>query len=209
YRVQDALGRQLALKLLLGDLSERRLQRFAREGEIAATLRHPGIVRVHGRGRCAQGCYLVYELVQGEDLESAWRRLSRRQLLEVVLEIAHALGHAHAQGVVHRDLKPANVLLDAEGHARVTDFGLALGAGMDRLTRTGALVGTPHYMAPEQISGSRDRYGPPTDVWALGVLLYRALTDRLPFAGGSLLELMAQIADSDPDSPRALSPETT
>ncbi|MEZ6188571.1 MAG: protein kinase [Planctomycetota bacterium] len=207
FRVQDALGRQLALKLLAGRLDDSRLERFAREGELTAALRHPGIVSVHAQGTSPAGRYLVYELVEGEDLERAWRRLSQAQLLQILAEVADAVGHAHARGVVHRDLKPANVLLDARDRARVTDFGLALGAGMERLTRTGAIVGTPFYMAPEQVRGKRERVGPPTDVWALGVLLYRALTGRLPFDGQSLVELMARVAESDPPAPRALAPE--
>ncbi|MEZ6188569.1 MAG: serine/threonine-protein kinase [Planctomycetota bacterium] len=206
YRVTDGVGRQLALKLLRGRMDGARLERFAREGEVAAGLRHSGIVQVHATGVADQGPYLVYELVEGEDLERAWRRLDRDQLLEITLHVAQALGHAHAQGVVHRDVKPANVLLDGRGRARLADFGLAQAVGLERLTQSGAVLGTPHYMAPEQAAGQRTRYGPPTDVWALGVLLYRALTGRLPFSGPDLMTLAARIASVEPPPPRQLDP---
>ncbi|MCA8925770.1 MAG: serine/threonine protein kinase, partial [Planctomycetes bacterium] len=206
YRVEDEFGRQLALKLFTGAAEEERLARFAREGEVTATLRHSGIVGVHGAGVEGTSPYLVYELVEGEDLECAWRRLSRERLLQVVLEVADALGYAHARGVVHRDLKPANVLLDRGGRARVADFGLAQVAGLERLTRSGAAVGTPHYMSPEQATGARERYGPHSDVWALGVVLYRALCGRLPFDAQTLLELMVQIGTASPPPPGTLDP---
>ncbi|MEZ6188574.1 MAG: protein kinase [Planctomycetota bacterium] len=194
YRVVDPVGRELALKSLRGRLEDARLERFAREGEVTAGLKHSGIVQVHATGATELGPYLVYELVEGEDLERAWRRLDRAQLLRALVEVGHAVGHAHAHGVVHRDLKPANVLLDRAGRARVTDFGMAQVQGLERLTRTGALVGTPHYMAPEQVGARREGVSSATDVWALGVMLYRALCGRLPFEGESLVELSARIA---------------
>jgi len=206
FHVEDDVGRQLALKLFTGAAQPERLERFAREAEVAAGLRHSGIVSVHGTGVHQESPFIVYELVEGEDLEHAWRRLTREQLLQAILEIADALGHAHAQGVIHRDLKPANVLLDGTGRARVTDFGMAQAVGMERLTRSGAMVGTPSYMAPEQVTGARERYAPHTDVWALGVLLYRALCGRLPFDGGSLVELVVQITSGRLEAPRRVDP---
>jgi len=207
YRVQDAVGRQLALKLLGRAGNEARDKRFAREGELTAQLNHPGIVRVHGRGVSPYGPYLVYELIEGHDLERCFERLSREQLLDVILQVADALGYAHQHGVIHRDVKPGNVLLDAQGRAFLADFGMAQAAGVERLTRSGAMVGTPHYMSPEQALGQRDDYGPPTDVWALGVLLYRVLGGQAPFAGGSLMQLMAQITSEPPPDLRAEHPD--
>jgi len=203
FRVQDAVGRELALKLLGATQST---QRFEREGEVTATLKHPGIVRVHGQGFHGDRPYLVYELVAGRDLEACFGELSREQLLRITHEVAEALGHAHAQGVVHRDVKPANVLIDASGRARLADFGMAQAAGLERLTRSGALVGTPHYMAPEQAGAVRAAYGPPTDVWALGVLLYRVLTGATPFVGDSMVQLMARIASQPVRDPRKHDP---
>ncbi|MBX3468809.1 MAG: SUMF1/EgtB/PvdO family nonheme iron enzyme [Planctomycetes bacterium] len=197
-------GRRVALKLVVAAggrvdpaRAARTRERFRREGEITASLRHPGIVRVHAAGEAEGVPFLAYELVEGSrTLEDVLGRggepdLARRVAL--VRDVARALGHAHARGVVHRDVKPSNVLIDAEGRVRVADFGLALAQGLERLTATGAAVGTPYYMAPEQVAGQRDAYGPPTDVWALGVLLYQAATGRLPFDGETLTELTGKI----------------
>ncbi|MCA8924137.1 MAG: protein kinase, partial [Planctomycetes bacterium] len=178
---------------------------FLREGEVTAALDHSGIVRVHGQGVHAGRPYLVYELIEGEDLERCFDRLDRDALLRITLEVAEALGYAHAQGVVHRDVKPANVLVDRAGRAHVADFGLAHAVGLERLTLSGVMLGTPRYMAPEQAEGKRERYGPPTDVWALGVLLYRVLTGREPFQGETLMLLVAQVTLEAPDDPRRIS----
>ncbi|MEZ6188567.1 MAG: serine/threonine-protein kinase [Planctomycetota bacterium] len=191
FRVVDPAGRELALKLLTDPGAG---ERFAREGQVAASLQHSGIVGVHGQGVTPQGrAYLVFELVEGEDLEAAFRHLAPLELVRVLREVAGALAHAHTRGVVHRDVKPHNVLVDRQGRARVADFGLAHAAGYERLTRSGVMVGTPHYMAPEQVTGERQRFGPATDVWALGVILYRVLTGRLPFDGANMIELAARI----------------
>ncbi|MBX3470040.1 MAG: serine/threonine protein kinase, partial [Planctomycetes bacterium] len=213
YRAVEAeSGREVALKVLLERPDPTRLARFAREGEVTAALDHPGIVRVHASGVLGGRPFLAYELVPGgETLADALATLDRSTRLRLLRDAAAAVGHAHARGVVHRDLKPSNVLIDrASGdvpRARVADFGMArlTGDSQDRLTRTGAMVGTPHYMAPEQAAGARD-VGPPADVWALGVMLYEALVDRLPFDGETLQELVARLCAADPTPPRALDP---
>ena len=210
YKAWDAgLQREVALKVLDGALTEMRLARFQREGQAAATLKHPNVIRVHGAGVIEQRPYLTYELVEGaQPLDEAWRTQGLEQRLDLLETVIEAVAHAHAQGVVHRDLKPENVLVDAEGRARVTDFGLAFVASeTERLTVTGAMMGSPRTMAPEQISGSHEQRGPATDVWALGVLLYLALTGAWPFEGATLTELMAQIARAQPIPPQRLAPE--
>jgi serine/threonine protein kinase len=197
YRAHDPrLGRDVAIKVVLNDeASPAQLQRFLREGEITASLQHPGILRVHASGVQGGRPYLVYELVEGaQTLSEVLPRVPRQRRLELLRDAAVGLGQAHAQGVVHRDVKPDNLLVDAKGRVRVADFGLASAQGLTRLTRSGAALGTPHYMAPEQIQGLRDEIGPHTDVWALGVVLYEALTDQRPFRGESMLTLSAQIA---------------
>ncbi len=201
-----AVGREVAIKLLLAAADPAQRARFAREGRLVAALDHPGIVRIHSAGELPDGRpYLAFELVEGaRTLADALRELPRLERLRVVVEVARALGHAHARGVVHRDLKPENVLLDAAGHARLADFGVAIAGDQERLTRTGALVGTPLYMAPEQLGHRTGEVGPAVDVWALGVLLYEALTDALPFQGTSLPELVAAIARARPTPPRGL-----
>ncbi|RMG17814.1 MAG: serine/threonine protein kinase, partial [Planctomycetota bacterium] len=210
YRAFDpSLGREVALKVVLSkSVGDRRQARFAREGELTARLRHPGIVAVHSAGVIDGLPYLAYELVPGaRTLEEAWRDLPARARAQLLLPAAEALAFAHEQGVVHRDLKPANLLVDGAGRVKVADFGLATAEGLGRLTQTGALVGTPSYMAPEQFLPDGAGPSPATDVWALGVLLYQALTDRLPFAGESLLELGRQVLSEPPSPPRRHAPE--
>ncbi|MCO5169969.1 MAG: bifunctional serine/threonine-protein kinase/formylglycine-generating enzyme family protein [Planctomycetes bacterium] len=215
---ERSTGRRVALKLVVGPRdagdaarAARARERFRREGEITASLRHPGIVRVHAAGEADGVHFLAYELVEGcrtlEDvLVEGEADLARRVAL--VRDVARALGHAHARGVVHRDVKPSNVLVDAAGRVRVADFGLALAQGLERLTATGAAVGTPFYMAPEQVAGRRDAHGPATDVWALGVLLYLVVAGELPFQAETLTELTSRILSGSYDAPpdRGLGP---
>ncbi len=211
YRALDrAVGREVALKVLEAPLdpeaTAQRRVRFAREGEVAAALSHPGIVRVHTAGELPDGrAFLAYELVEGaRTLSSALPELARAERCRALLEAAQALGHAHARGVIHRDVKPDNLLLDLAGRVRVTDFGVAAARGLARMTGTGVMIGTPLYMAPEQFGGRRDELSPAADVWSLGVVLYEALTGTLPFGGATLAELAAAIARGAPAPPRAL-----
>lgn len=147
------------------------------------------------------------ELVEGaRPLDVAANALPVDARAALVRDACRALGHAHARGVVHRDVKAENLLVDAAGRVRVADFGLALLAGGERLTRSGVVVGTPFTMAPEQLTGDRGAIAPTTDVWALGVVLYQALTGALPFDGDSLPELCAQIVAARPVPPRRLAP---
>jgi formylglycine-generating enzyme required for sulfatase activity len=191
-------GRELALKTVSGELSPALRARFEREGELTARLRHPGIVRIHSAGELGGMPFLAYELIEGcrtyrELLEGG----EQRRLLELLRDAARAVGHAHRQGVVHRDLKADNLLVDGEGRLRVADFGLATAGDLERLTQSGALLGTPLHMAPEQfVDGSA--VGPPADVWALGVLLHRVLAGEYPFSGPRLVELMARVTHGRP-----------
>ncbi len=215
WRARDRrTGQEVALKLAHVTLDEVRRERFLREGRIAAGLSHPGLVAIRDVGEVAAGQpgagvpYVAYELVEGaRTLDVALAGAPLRRRVELVRDAARALGAAHARGVVHRDVKPQNILVDGQGRVRVADFGLALAADLERLTRTGAMVGTPAYMAPEQARSDREAVGPATDVWALGVILYLALTDRLPFDGASLPELMGQLLAPAPTPPRQLAPD--
>ncbi|HBP22578.1 MAG TPA: hypothetical protein DEA08_32965 [Planctomycetes bacterium] len=187
----ERVGREVALKLLTGT-GEASRERFQREGELASRLRHPGIVQVHSAGEHGSYRYLVCELVPGaRPLDEAWREVRLRRRVSWVRAAARALGYAHGKGVVHRDVKPANLLVDERGTLRVADFGVAAAADLERLTQTGAAVGTPTHMSPEQLSG--ERATPATDVWGLGVVLYQALTDELPFAGRTWMQLVEAI----------------
>ena len=212
FRARDRhTGGLVALKVLLDQGSQRRQERFRREGLIAGNLDHPGIVRALDAGETGGVVWLACELVEGgRSLHEDWQREdpqdARLRRVAQVRDAARALGHAHGRGVVHRDVKPGNVLLDREGGVRVTDFGLAAARGLERMTRTGAMVGTPQYMAPEQVAAERGEPSPATDVWALGVMLYQALSGELPFPGHDLVELAVQICERDPRPLRELDP---
>lgn len=180
------LDRLVAIKVL----ERGEVDRLKQEATAAARLRHPDIVAVHEVGPD----YLVMDFIDGSTLAATDRPLAERvRLLEIV---ARAIHHAHEAGVLHRDLKPTNILVDREGRPVITDFGLAKLLGADDLTRTGAVVGTPGYMAPEQVRGKGQ--GPQTDVWALGVILHEMITGRRPFAGKTAVDVYDQIVRKEP-----------
>jgi tetratricopeptide (TPR) repeat protein len=178
YEARDAqLGRRVAFKAVrAGDQAALREERLQREAESAARLSHPSIVTLHDVGRCEQGPYLVLELLRGQSLGQrlAQGPLSVREALRVATRVAEGLAHAHARGVVHRDLTPGNVFLCDDGQVKVLDFGLAHAFGQPRIAG-----GTPGYMAPEQWRGAPEDER--TDVFALGVMLYRMMSGALPF----------------------------
>ncbi len=207
-----ATGAPYALKALASDDPEL-LLRFEREGRALAALgRHPHVVRVHAAARAAGRAYLVLDLVPGGSLADRLARegpLPAPEAARLTAQVARAVAHAHAAGILHRDLKPANVLLAGEPgapRALLADFGLA-GALRERsLTRTGDLLGTPGYMAPEQVRGERG-VGPATDVYGLGALLYALLTGRPPFVAASPLQALQLIQTSAPAPVRELRPD--
>ncbi len=206
------LGREVALKLVLDPASAEtaRLARFKREAETGARLRHPGIVPVLDFGVNEGKPFLVMELVPGESFEKLLHRggASPRRSAEIVREVALALDHAHAHGVIHRDVKPENVIVDTSGRARLVDFGLARDeSAKTQLTRTGEVLGTPAYLAPEQADGDPRSQGPHTDVYALGAVLYRALAGRPPFEASSMPELLYLVLEHAPLAPSQLAPD--
>jgi serine/threonine protein kinase/formylglycine-generating enzyme required for sulfatase activity len=198
------LKRPVAIKVpVAGRLgSENAILSLLKEAQIAAGLRHPWIVTIHDVGRLANGeCYFVMEYVQGQTLgEFLRRRPSDAQVTDLMLALAEALHHAHERGLVHRDLKPSNILIDATGHPRITDFGLAVEARTQHLL-AGEVAGTPGYMAPEQVRGETHRLDARTDLWSLGVILYEMLTGKRPFSGRGQ-ELYDAILHRDPEPPR-------
>ncbi|MBL4850594.1 MAG: serine/threonine protein kinase, partial [Planctomycetes bacterium] len=207
YRAFDeALGRDVALKVL-HKVDEVKAKRFEREAEVTARLDHPGVLKVHSFGVEGRVPFLVCELIESaRTLAEVFQTAPLLERLDLIRQAAEAVGYAHEQGLVHRDLKPSNLLIDVAGRLRVADFGVATGENMERLTATGAWVGTPLYMSPEQLYSERDKIGPPSDVWALGALLFEALTDRLPFEAESPMELLSA-ARKPVRSPRTLAPE--
>jgi serine/threonine protein kinase/WD40 repeat protein len=209
---QQNLGRLVALKMLLADggAGPEELARFRREAEAVAALRHANIVHIYDVGEKDGRPFFVLEYVDGGSLA---RRLARQPLpcaeaAELVATLARAMHRAHENGIVHRDLKPANILLMADGTPKIADFGLAkkLDATGEQ-TRTGAVLGTPNYMAPEQALGQTRDIGPATDVYALGTILYEALTGRPPFKGATLLDTLNDVVNRPPPPPRQLRPD--
>ncbi len=199
YRAHDQqLDREVAVKLLhphlLPDETSRR--RLAAEARAAAGLsQHPGIATVYDVDPDPQAPAIVMELVDGEPLSTGLAKgpMEPRAVARLGAEVADALYHAHRRGIVHRDVKPGNILLERDtGRARLVDFGIShsLAAGAESLTQTGTALGTPRYMAPEQMAGGR--IGPRTDLWSLGAVLYQALTGRVPFDGPAPLAIAEQ-----------------
>lgn len=203
----EGTGRRVALKLIQGDVDARRLERFRREGELTARLRHPGVVGVHSAGTWEGKPYLAYELVEGaQTLDLAFKERELVERVELVRDAARAIGAAHEVDIIHRDIKPDNILVDSDGRVRVADFGLATAQDLETLTRTGAVVGTPVYMAPEKFIAGGAR-GPNLDVWSLGVVLYEAICGELPFFAKTIPDLVQSLM-SPPRAPRDLRPET-
>jgi tetratricopeptide (TPR) repeat protein len=210
--VQTDLKRLVALKMILAGphAGEPERDRFRREAEAVARMQHPHIVQIHEVGEHQGLPFLALEFCPGGSLDKklAGTPLPPQEAARLVEVLAKAMHAAHQQQVIHRDLKPANVLLAADGTPKITDFGLAKrldnSAGQ---TATGVIVGTPSYMAPEQADGRTKEFGPASDVYALGAVLYECLTGRPPFRAESALETLLQVRGQEPVPPRQLQPK--
>jgi predicted Ser/Thr protein kinase len=194
YRAEDTrLGQEVALKFLPAAYMRDRelLERLHQEVRVGRTLAHPNLCRLYDIGEANGAHFIAMEYVSGENLSSLLRRIGRLphdKALEIARGLCAGLAAAHAKGILHRDLKPANVMIDSEGEPRITDFGLAADDAMLDSER-GAVVGTPAYMAPEQLRGARPSVR--SDLFALGMIFYEMFTGRRPFAGGDVTELLA------------------
>lgn len=186
--VHPGLGRQVAVKVLSPQVAGEAdfLERFRREGEMAAKLRHPNIVQVYDfSSDGGDNCFIVMEYLGAQTLKGGARPVA--EAARLVDQLLAALEHAHENGVVHRDLKPSNILLTDKGEVALTDFGISQSATHQKLTRTGTAMGTPEYMAPEQFDGKTDAR---TDLYAVGIIFYELLTGFTPFQADTLTEVM-------------------
>jgi outer membrane protein assembly factor BamB len=209
---QVTLNRPVALKMILaGQLaSPTDVERFYAEASIAANLQHPNIVAIHEVGQHEGQHYFSMALVEGQSLAELIRdnTLPPERAARYVKIVAEAIQFAHDQGTLHRDLKPSNILIDAFDQPRITDFGLARRTDVDaRLTASGAVLGTPSYMPPEQASGERGKVGPASDVYAMGAMLYELVTGRPPFRAATPIDTILMVLSTPPVAPRVLSPK--
>ena len=207
YRKSD--GKPVAIKMLLrGEFaSPIEKQRFETEATASMKLNHPNIVPIYEYGEHKGCAYFCMKLIEGETLTQRLVRgpLSATETARLMLDVSEAIHYAHEQGILHRDLKPSNILLDENDIPYVADFGLAKQAtGDPTLTRSGAILGTPAYMAPEQAAGRRGEVRSISDVYSLGAILYHMLTGRPPFQAASAVDTLLLVLEQDPVSPRVL-----
>jgi eukaryotic-like serine/threonine-protein kinase len=211
YRaVDETLGRPVAVKVLRRELADDRtfLERFRREARAAAGLSHPGVAAVYDYGELGGQPFIVMELVEGETLAeriAARGRLPWPEAFALGGQVARALAAAHAHGMVHRDVKPANLLVGPGARAKVTDFGIAQAAQAATLTRTGVVLGSANYVAPEQARGGH--VGPAADLYSLGCVLYEAVTGETPYRGGNAVAIATQHVSAPVPDPREHRPD--
>jgi serine/threonine-protein kinase len=201
YRARDqTLNRVVALKLMVagqfaGDLE---VKRFRSEAQAAARLDHPNIVPIYEFGEQEGRPFLSMRFVDGTNLAAqlAGKPMDSRRIAQLMSTLALAIHYAHQRGVLHRDLKPANVLMDSAGQPHATDFGLAKCLdSKDGLTLSGAALGSPNYMAPEQAAGHAEQLTTAADIYSLGAIMYELLTGRRPFRANTALETMRKVMD--------------
>src|SRR5215217_7166927 len=210
YLAEDTqLGRRVALKLLHARLSEdpEFVERFRREASSAAGLQHPNVVQVFDRGEWDGTYYIAMEFLEGRNLKQIVRDhgpLEPALAVDIVLQILKAARFAHRRGIVHRDIKPHNVIVDDDGRAKVTDFGIAR-AGASDMTETGSIMGTAQYLSPEQAQGQP--VDARADLYSIGVVLYELLTGRVPFDAESAVTIALKQVSEEPAPPSQLNPE--
>jgi beta-lactam-binding protein with PASTA domain/predicted Ser/Thr protein kinase len=210
WLAEDAhLQRQVALKVLHARFAQDRefVERFRREAEAAAGLQHPNVVAVFDRGEVEGTYYIAMQYLQGRSLKQLVDQgLEPDQAARLIRQVLEGARFAHRHGIVHRDLKPQNVIVDADGKATVTDFGIAR-AGVSEITQTGSVMGTPHYFSPEQAQGFD--VTAVSDLYSIGVMLYEALTGRVPFEGDSAVAVAMKQVSQAPQRPSSINPKVS
>ena len=199
--LHTALFKPVALKVMFIDQASQRpnVERFIQEAQITARLKHPNIVTVHHAGCEKDVYYIAMDLVQGKTIAQLLdeKRLSTKESLEIIAEVAEGLQYAHEHKIVHRDIKPSNIMISANGRPIIMDFGLAKDMGFNAsLTQAGNIVGSPYYMSPEQAQGKK--VDPRSDIFSLGAVFYEMLTYKKPFEGDSSLEIIQEVVAKDP-----------
>ena len=208
HAVDEKLHRPVAVKVLRPEAAEEEsfLERFRAEAVNSAGLHHPNIVTVHDFGEEGDSAYLVMELIEGRPLSALIAErgtLPPDEARSILIQIAMALQAAHDAGVVHRDVKPANIVVDDDGYARLADFGISRTISGSGLTQTGEMLGTAHYLSPEQVQGQPA--GPASDVYALAVVGYELLTGERPFSGESMVSTaLAHVGQPAPELPESV-----
>src|SRR5687768_14474415 len=200
------LGRRVALKFLHERFAQDAsfVERFRREAQAAAGLQHPNVVGVYDRGETDDRPWIAMEYVEGASLKDLINRgLTVGEAVEIIRQVLQGTKFSHERGIIHRDLKPQNVLIDREGRARVVDFGIAR-AGASEITQTGSVMGTAQYLSPEQAQGLD--VTPSSDLYSIGVILYEALTGRVPFEGDSAVAVALKQVSEQPHPPSRLNP---
>jgi serine/threonine protein kinase len=215
FKARDLrLDRVVALKMLLSGTRASPLERarFLRETRSVAALHDENIVQIHDVGESDGLCFFTMEYLEGGTLADHLARSDQPanaanicRATELIATLADAIACAHDAGIIHRDLKPANILLTSRGVPKISDFGIARSVdGADALTLTGIRMGTPSYMAPEQVTGPSSAVGPAADIYALGVILYETMTGQPPFRGASAAEIVRQLMVREPIAPSQL-----
>jgi len=209
---QKKLDRSVALKMMLGGTAatDQDQQRFRQEAEAVAKLDHPNIVPVHEVGQTGDQLYFSMKYIAGQTLAHRLQQgpLPINEAIRMMVLLCDAIAEAHKHGIVHRDLKPSNILLDSDNKPYITDFGLAkqLESQHLTLTETGAILGTPGYLSPEQASAGRQQVSKPSDIYSLGALLYAMLTGSPPFEGATPVQTILKVMEQDPIPPRVINP---
>ncbi len=192
YRARDSMGRDVALKVMPLEVDDTRKKRFAQEASIGMLLNHPGIIEVYDAGTYDDVGWISMEVLDGSELGASMRdpAFGVDDRVRVIARVAAALHYAHEQGVIHRDVKPSNVFLTSKGDVKLLDFGIAR-LKANKITKTGFIVGTPQYMAPEQVTGIG--IDARADVFSLGIVAYELLTGKLPWSGENHTQIMMAI----------------
>lgn len=204
------LKEQVAIKLLSPLLStdQEALERLTREVSLARRVTHPNVIRIHDLSEVNGLHYVSMEYFGGTNLKEHLKRSGPLSLLsayQILSQVCDGLEAAHSQGVIHRDLKAQNIMIGASGQIKIIDFGLARSMRLEGMTATGLIMGTPEYMAPEQVAGKH--VDERTDIYALGVMLFEMLTGRLPFTGDSAIAVGFQQMKDPPPAPRSINPQ--